>query len=111
MAVWYGRLCRRDGPGRCLSCPTELEPAEFACPSCEGSGCRRCDDAGTFTLTSCAHAYVTPDVWRMLQAVDDYRAHGMLPEDGNGLSQSASFVASLRLMGRDMDRWDALLTK
>ena len=43
----------------------------------------------------------------MLRWVDDYRTHGLAPEDGGGLSQSASFIASLRLMGGDMDRWNA----
>lgn len=54
---------------------------------------------------------MTPDVWRMVRWVEDYRRHGLLPEDGNGLSQSASFVASLRLIGGDLDVWDALAGK
>lgn len=78
------------------------------CPTCCGTGCAWCED-GQIRLTSCARDQVTPDTWDMLRWVFRYRDHGVLPEDGNGLSQTQCFMEALDVVGRECDDWDVKL--
>ena len=64
----------------------------FPCPMCAGTGCDRCNDLGTWELTSCASTFVSPIV--RLSRYASMAKEGSWPVAGGVLDQSEWFVAA-----------------
>jgi hypothetical protein len=76
------------------------------CVTCYGRGCNQCDD-GYVMLTSCARQQVSDEAWDMFSWVRQYLENNVLPEDGNGLAQTQSFVDALNVVSREWRQWEA----
>jgi hypothetical protein len=80
----------------------------FDCVSCNGRGCNSCN-GGRFELTTCARKIITPDVWRALKWSIRASKQKILPADGGGFSQSASFLSAWDFIAAECQAWDAKL--
>jgi hypothetical protein len=76
----------------------------FKCVDCDGYGCSQCND-GFFLVESCARKMVPIEVWAMLKWVLRYTENSMKPEDGNGLSQTQSFLDCLDFYTSEINSW------
>ena len=108
-----------DAP-RCPACQAEGAPREdwgcdrlsdrdvwkATCRACRGSGgeCSRCDGAGYIGVRRCPASFMqrhgrhrAHQIELFLQAWSAYRQHGIQPESGGWLDQSATWHEALRI--------------
>ena len=104
----FGRLCATCKPGRCMDCPTTLEPALVQCSECGGNGCSQCNDRGEFELTSCPNRYIGRDTADVLQYVG-LCEKGLPPVAGGALDQSAWFIDAMSFVSNERAIWRAAL--
>lgn len=100
----FGRLCKSCKPGRCVDCPSALEPALVQCPNCGGNGCSSCGDRGDFELTSCPNRYVGHDAADTLQYVG-LCENGLPPVAGGALDQTQWFMDALSFVSNERATW------
>lgn len=81
-----------------------MEPALIQCVRCSGKGCDGCNSTGEIEIKSCARKEIDNDVWRMLKWY--LRGEqGILPEDGNGLSQTQSYMDAVDFFSLEFAEW------
>ena len=94
-------MCRYCTSSKCKNLSTPEDRAEIQCPSCNGLGCKECDD-GYFEIDGCPNTYCSGTI----DAIDlfDLFEKGLPPVTGGVLDQSASFISGSQYFGNEERR-------
>jgi len=76
----------------------------MACPSCNGTGCEHCNDAGTIDITGCPVELVSNDVWSLIEYVKLWEK-GIPPIAGGALDQAYCFIQAARFVFAEEQVW------
>lgn len=78
------------------------------CPSCDGYGCKECDQTGHIRLTCCPLKAIPGEAWRFLDYAELF-AKGLPPVAGGVLDQAYMFVQYARFVWAEKNRNKAAL--
>lgn len=101
--IRFGRICRQCTNGKCNEDQVGIE---IECPSCNGLGCKACDD-GRFTVGECPNKFCS-DVANVAGLAELFY-EGLPPVAGGVLDQSAWFVNAARFLRNEEMRTKAEL--
>ena len=79
------------------------EPAKLECPTCDGVGCKACNDRGDVWLTACPLEVVPRDVWQAIEMAELFW-HGLAPMPGGVLDQTQVFIDAARFIRGEQAR-------
>lgn len=84
--------------------PSAAAPLCVQCVVCEGTGCKECNDRGTFDVTQCPMEIIDEDVWDIIDYAELWKK-GIPPIAGGVLDQAHSFIAAARFVFGEIDHY------
>ena len=80
----------------------------YECPACNGDGCDECRH-GHIELATCPIAYVTEEVWQVIQIAGFFNNKGLAPVSGGVLDQAQVFLDAAAFIATEEATWSASL--
>ena len=109
MLIQYGLVCKHCVPGRCVSCPNDVETIEVDCPECEQRGCDFCNGDGRHEYASCPQEH-TREVAPLLPLVSLFEK-GLPPVAGGALDQDHWFLEACQYLWSEHARVRSFIEK
>lgn len=79
------------------------------CVSCNGVGCKQCNNIGKYYITTCPLLTVDRDIWDTVEMIRMYKDHGLPPVAGGQLDQAKMFIDAVQFVSSEDAGWQAKL--
>ena len=74
------------------------------CTSCGGSGCEKCNQAGTFDIAECPMNLISNEVMDVIEYAELW-SKGLPPVAGGALDQAKCFVMAAQFIFSEQNYW------